>query len=251
MSPIHPLRRSTRKLLGYSSVLVLVAAAAAVMTAQDNPDRGFRAANSYSISDLETVNMTNGNLMQDIQKAKDDKKALDKDTSKSKEERKEAKAAIDKNIKTLETKLEGTHVVNALLKHLDQIGERNGLKLSDFTLTTNAKQDFAGDPGLPTILTAQAFHRAGEIYIRTDATGGFYRAIVDSPDSDRARDLGYIGAGIIAHEQYHKLNPRAGERPAYQRERDVLQKFQHYITNPSLYQFQLNDIEEHIKNENP
>ena len=34
--------------------------------AQQRPDRGFRSANSYSISDIETVNVTNGNMMMNI-----------------------------------------------------------------------------------------------------------------------------------------------------------------------------------------
>jgi RHS repeat-associated protein len=33
---------------------------------QSSPDRGYQAANSYAISDLESINMTNGNLMMNI-----------------------------------------------------------------------------------------------------------------------------------------------------------------------------------------
>ena len=59
----HLPRRSAHKLLVFSCVLICSFFAA---QAQDKPDRGIQPANSYSISDIETVNLTNGNLMLNI-----------------------------------------------------------------------------------------------------------------------------------------------------------------------------------------
>ncbi len=45
---------------------------------------------------------------------------------------------------TISLEKQGNHVVGNLLSKLDQIGQRNGLQLSDFTLSTDTKNDFSG-----------------------------------------------------------------------------------------------------------
>jgi hypothetical protein len=45
------------------AVILFVASATSFSQQDRNPDRGFRSSNSYSFSEIENVNMTNGNLM--------------------------------------------------------------------------------------------------------------------------------------------------------------------------------------------
>jgi RHS repeat-associated protein len=188
-------------------------------------------------------------IKKDIEAKKAEIKAIDKDKTRTKEQRKQDNAENNRQLKNLETKLDGTRLVNSILKDLDSIGERNGLQLSDFSLTTDAKNDFAGvsSDEMTTIMSSQAFHRGGEIYIRTDCSQCFFNAITTQTNPDVRSDFLHIASAIVAHEQYHQLNPRdLKEKPAYTRERDVFGKFEKSFNYKETYDKNLKEINDAI-----
>lgn len=188
-------------------------------------------------------------IKKDIEAKKAERKAIEKDKTLAKEQREQKKAEINGQLKTLETKLDGTRLVNSILKDLDSIGERNGLQLSDFTLTTDPQKDFAGvsADAMKTIMGSEAFQQGGEIYIRTDTPGGFFNAITTATDPALRRDFLHIASATVAHEQNHMLNPTVlRERPAYTRERDVLTKFKNTFNYQSVYTKRMEEINDAI-----
>ncbi len=165
-----------------------------------------------------------------------EKKALKQDKSLSKDQRKEREKALNAEKTTLNLEKEGNRVVGAFLKALDSTGQRNGLSLRDFTLTTDTKNDFgkyATSDALKTLLNDQAFviqgvpKFSGTIYIRTEPAKGFYQL------SQRDSDFVYYGASSVRHEQEHLLG--RGEGPAYAVQDDVLHGFKNYFQNRDLY----------------
>jgi RHS repeat-associated protein len=62
LSPLTAVKIDMKKLVLAVAFLTFTIS----VSAQDKPDRGFQPANSYSISDIENVNLTNGNLMMNI-----------------------------------------------------------------------------------------------------------------------------------------------------------------------------------------
>lgn len=173
-------------------------------------------------------------IKKDIEAKKAEIKAIDKDKTRTKEQRKQDNAENNRQLNNLETKLDGTRLVNSILKDLDSIGERNGLQLSDFSLTTDAKNDFAGvsAASMTTIMNSQAFHRGGEIYIRTDCSQCFFNAITTQTNPDVRNGFLHVASAIVGHEQYHQLNPTdLREKPAYQRESDVFKGFEKKFNN--------------------
>ena len=155
---------------------------------------------------------------------------------KNKDLTKDQKNALKKESNTLGLEKQGNQVVGNLLSKLDQTGQRNGLQLSDFTLSTDTKNDFAGaatPEAMQKLLSDQAFviqgggKFSGTIYIRTEPETGFYQM------SQRNSDFGYYGASALSHEQVHRNG--GGEYPAFQRQRDVFEGFQNFFQNPALY----------------
>ena len=155
---------------------------------------------------------------------------------KNKDLTKDQKNALKKESNTLGLEKQGNQVVGNLLSKLDQTGQRNGLQLSDFTLSTDTKNDFAGaatPEAMQKLLNDQAFviqgggKFSGTIYIRTEPETGFYQM------SQRNSDFGYYGASALSHEQVHRNG--GGEYPAFQRQRDVFEGFQNFFQNPALY----------------
>jgi len=139
-------------------------------------------------------------------------------------------------------------VVGALLKALDKTGQRNGLTLKDFTLTTDTKKDFekyATTDALKNLVNDQAFviqgntQFSGTIYIRTEPAEGFYQL------SQRFSDFVYYGASSVRHEQEHLLG--RGEGPAYRVQDNVLHGFQNYFQNSELYKTLDGALHEAIK----
>ncbi len=56
--------RSTKLFARFSfSVVILLLAMSAGFAQEKNPQRGFQPGNAYALSDIETINTTNGNLM--------------------------------------------------------------------------------------------------------------------------------------------------------------------------------------------
>jgi RHS repeat-associated protein len=165
---------------------------------------------------------------------------------------KEQKDALKEERNTLSLEQQGNHVVGNLLADLDKTGQRNGLQLSNFTLTTDTKNDFAGHTtpeGMQKLLEAQAFviqgngQFSGAIYLRTEPASGFYQM------SQTNSDFGYYGASALSHEQVH-LNG-GGEYPAFQRQLSVFEGFQNFFQNPALYRGLDESIREGIKANQP
>ncbi|MGO9340030.1 MAG: RHS repeat-associated core domain-containing protein [Terracidiphilus sp.] len=135
---------------------------------------------------------------------------------------------------TLGLEKEGNSVVSGLLSKLDQTGQRNGLKLSDFTLSTSTASDFAGKAtpaAIDRMMGAQAFTAPGGIYIRTEPEFGFYQM------SQRSSDFGYYGASALRHEQVHRDGGPGhnGENPAFQMQLQIFEGFKGYFQNPAIY----------------
>jgi RHS repeat-associated protein len=150
---------------------------------------------------------------------------------KNKDLTKEQKDALKKERNTLGLEQQGNHVVSNLLANLDKTGERNGLTLKDFSLTTDTKNDFAGKvtpENMKGMLAAQAFASAGSpIYIRTEPETGFYQM------SQHSQDYSYYGAAALSHEQVHVGGFR--ENMAYQRQLGVFEGFKTFFQNQALY----------------
>lgn len=171
---------------------------------------------------------------------------------KDKDLTKDQKNALKKERNTLSLEKQGNHVVGNLLAKLDQTGQRNGLQLSNFTLTTDTRTDFAGattPAQMKQIMNDQAFvvqnnkQLGGTIYIRTEPPGGFYQT------SQTDSDYGYFGASALSHEQVH-LNG-GGEFPAYNRQLDVFEGFQKYFHNSTVYRGLDEEIRDGIKANQP
>jgi hypothetical protein len=149
----------------------------------------------------------------------------------------DARSALKAEKTTLGLEKQGNAVIGNLLSKLDQTGQRNGLQLSNFTLSTDTKNDFASatnPEGLKQLTNDQAFviqnksKYGGTIYVRTEPENGFYQ------QSRRSSDFGYFGASAISHEQIHPNG--GGEYPAYQRQLGVFEGFHNYFQNQQLYQ---------------
>lgn len=135
-----------------------------------------------------------------------------------------------------------------MLKTLDKVGQRNGLALGDFTLTTDTKKDFekyATSDALKTLMNDQAFviqgipQFSGTIYVRTQPADGFYQL------SQSNSDYVYYGAGAVRHEQEHLLG--RGEGPAYRVQDKVMHGFENYFQNKDLYKSLDEALHEAIK----
>ncbi len=197
---------------------------------------------------LAFVDPTGEELVQLGQHTDDEIKKRNKEIGqqlKNKDLTKDQKDALEKERNTLNPEQEGNHVVGNLLADLDKTGERNGLQLSNFTLTTDTQNDFAGHTtaeGMQKLLGAQAFviqgkgQFSGTIYVRTEPESGFYQM------SRTNSDFGYYGGSALSHEQVH-LNG-GGEYPAFQRQLGVFEGFQNFFQNPTLYR----GLDESIRN---
>lgn len=149
---------------------------------------------------------------------------------------KEQRAALKTESATLSWEAKGNKVVGAMLAALDETGQRNGLALSNFTLSTDTRADFPGAPAsaIATMMTKAAFvlqsprHLTGTIYVRTEPANGFYQL------SSRGSDYVMYGGSNLRHEQVHLLG-NSSEFAAYSLQRSVFQTFQGLFRNQSLY----------------
>ncbi len=131
---------------------------------------------------------------------------------------------------------EGNKIVQEMLDKLDAVGERQGLRLTDFTLSTEAARDFRNVPNLRNSAeeTFGAVLRgvSREIYILKESL--LYRAILQgvgyyhtggfTAGEVRRPDLVIQGATFLPHEKYHR-DVGASERLAYREQRRVLDQF--------------------------
>lgn len=161
------------------------------------------------------------------QKENDQKiKDLKKDATLTKEQKKEQEKALKAENHTLGLEKDGNRIATAELNRLDSIGERNGLQLIDFTLSTDSAHDFASEPRIVDDPGAgkQAFTLVGystRIYLNTKSEG--YKLSV----SGEADWITY-GATALRHEQSHRdgKTPEArSEHLAYTTQLRILQKF--------------------------
>jgi RHS repeat-associated protein len=151
------------------------------------------------------------------------------------------KASLKAEKNTLGIEKQGNSVIGGMLSKLDQTGQRNGLQVSDFTVSTSPGSDFAGKVNasqMSQIMGAQAFVLPGvhSIFVRTDLQSGFYQRSIGNSD------FGYFGASALSHEQVH-YNGQPHEQPAYARQRDVLNGFRTYYNDANLFRQQYNYIE--------
>jgi hypothetical protein len=154
------------------------------------------------------------------------------------------KQALQSERKTLQIEQEGNRIVGGLLKKLDAAGERQGLRLSDFTVSTDPTNDFRSlyaargfkGKALEAQLTENAdavaaVFRSQSKQIFINATTQFYKAIAQQGDlvypiygRVELPDVTVITATYLPHEKYHR-DIAASERHAYQEQLRVLNKF--------------------------
>jgi RHS repeat-associated protein len=160
------------------------------------------------------------------------KKEIDADKTLSKDQKKEQKAKLDAENKTLGIEKVGNAVVKNMLSALESKGELNGLQLQDFTVSTDPTNDFAEIKGGPETGKQNAFvvhNKDGTLYskeIFIDTQGALYR---ESTIGNYKEDWAKYGGAIVRHEQWHRDAPTSQERlsepKAYKVERQVLDKF--------------------------
>jgi RHS repeat-associated protein len=141
---------------------------------------------------------------------------------------------LTKRKESLLLEKEGNKIVQEMLDKLDSAGERQGLKLSDFTLSTDVARDFRNVPDLQTAEQFGAVRRgvSREIYIFKENL--LYKAIQQgvayynqagfTAGEVRRPDLVIQGATFLPHEKYHR-DVGASERLAYREQRRVLDQF--------------------------
>jgi RHS repeat-associated protein len=156
----------------------------------------------------------------------EEKKAIRKDKGLTKQQQDEKRAKLEAEKKTLGFEKEGNKVVGQQLASLQSHGELNGLKLSDFTLSTDSKHDFDADPRVSDDPGAGAamFMLEGystQIYVKQDSNQ-FQMSLTG--------DLDYItlGGTTARHEQVHRDGDGSGnksERAAYTLQLRILLKY--------------------------
>jgi hypothetical protein len=140
-------------------------------------------------------------------------------------------------------------VAGAYLKALDSVGQRNGLQLSNITLSTDVAHDFSGmglsdaqqkridDPDT----TAFVMGKAGPIYLKSQTE--MYKDTFD-PGRSWIQDL---GGTVLRHEQTHTAG--GGEHDAYTVQRQVWQYFKNNV--PAETFSQINNMLQKSVDANP
>ncbi len=151
---------------------------------------------------------------------------LKQNKSISKDERKAQEEVLKAKNNTLGLEMEGNRVGNALLASLDAKGERNGLKLSDLTLSTDSKHDFDHDkrvgdnPGAGAGMFVLNGYSSAIFLNRKSSDYSLYK----SSDADGV----LYGGTALRHEQVHRDNyPRgdSSEHAAYSLQLKLLQQY--------------------------
>lgn len=170
----------------------------------------------------------------------EEKKAIRKDSSLTKAQQDERRAKLEAEKRTLGLEQQGNKVVSQYLAKLDSIGERNGLVLSDFSLTTEPVNDFTSDARFVNAFggdmkKAEAAAKgnagagmfvwlgfSGQIFV--NATSNDYRGSRGEIPGTDARDYITYGGTAARHEQTH-FGPDNSEHAAYTVQLRILQKF--------------------------
>ena len=178
-----------------------------------------------------------------------------KDGTLTKHQEKQLKA--ERN--TLALEKEGNRLVNNLINALPA-NERQGLQVSDFTLTTDPTgADFMSDPqfvagagsdpqGLANAAGKKAMFRltgySQELFINTTTSN-----IKDMMSGDR--DWITYGATVVKHEQSHR-DKDYNEFQAYSEQKRVLEQFgPGAFSRPEVYQNHLDFINRNINSNKP
>lgn len=155
-----------------------------------------------------------------------EKKAIRKDSSLTKAEQDENRAKLEAEKKTLGLEKEGNRVVRQELASLEATGELNGLKLSDFTLSTDSEHDFDSDPRV----SDDPGKGAGMFTLGGYSTQIYVNGRSKDYAGARSGDPDYILYGGTAgrHEQVHRDGDASGnksESAAYTVQLRILQKY--------------------------
>jgi len=171
---------------------------------------------------IDPTGMTSVQLGEESEKQKE-QKVKELEEQKKKAQTKEEKKAIDKELKEARKELalvqEGNRVVGAMLNTLDA-SERGDLELSDFTLTTDPKNDFGAvefEGGDPTNAVMFTTDKSEQMFVNTQSTV-YQEAKMGSSDYTN------IGATFIVHEKYHKDNPGPPHGEAWAEQKKVLER---------------------------
>ncbi|HEY0324117.1 MAG TPA: RHS repeat-associated core domain-containing protein [Pyrinomonadaceae bacterium] len=169
----------------------------------------------------------------------EEKKAIRKDSSLTKAQQNEKRSKLEAEKQTLGLEKQGNRAARAFIERLESIGEGQGLQVSDFTLSTDPKNDFLSDPAFvsgagsleaakqmsETSASGFMFSFVGyksDIYINT--TSGNYQ-LLTTGDADMTT---YAGTAAV-HERSHRDSPtrsqQLSEGRAYTEQLRVLQKF--------------------------
>lgn len=153
---------------------------------------------------------------------------------------KDQKKALKAEKKTLELEEQGNKIVGQYLAALDKIGERNGMQVSDFTLTTEPQKDFATDPAFIKAFGGDK-KKAKDAAKRNKSAGMFVwlgystQIFINAKSNDYKGSKGEIsgmdasdyityGGSAARHEKSH-LGPDSKESTAYKVQLQILQKF--------------------------
>lgn len=156
----------------------------------------------------------------------EEKKAIRKDSSLTKAQQDEKRAKLEAEKQTLGLEKEGNKVVGQQLASLQANGQLNGLKLSDFTLSTDSKTDFDHDPRV----SDDPGGGAGMFFLGGYSTQIYVNAKSNDYAGAKSGDADFIlyGGTAARHEQVHRdgdANGKKTESAAYTVQLGILQKY--------------------------
>ncbi len=171
---------------------------------------------------------------------------------------------------------EGNRFVGEMLRHLNDIGEGKGLRLSDFSISTDPKSDFpqdvhekgtGGDISTAYMFVVEGFNK--QIYVNTSSSQyqllrGAFKALpkwlegvkVDSLTGSGVVEIGNVdfpdatkyGATVARHERAHRDREVKSEAGAYQLQKQVLERFgPGAFHNKNFYNYHLERLESKSK----
>jgi hypothetical protein len=175
---------------------------------------------------VQLVQHTDKEIKRRQAKIKQQLQNLKKNKSISKGERKAQEKALKAENNTLSLEMECNRVGNALLVSLDAKGERNGLKLSDLTLSTDSKHDFDHDSRISDAPGAGVVMFVLNGYSRQIYLNGKSRdyGLCKSGDSDGVL---YGGTALRPEQSHRDHYPRgdSSEHAAYSLQLKLLQQY--------------------------
>ncbi|MBK7704492.1 MAG: RHS repeat-associated core domain-containing protein [Acidobacteria bacterium] len=150
----------------------------------------------------------------------------------------------------LQFERQGNEVVSKMLGHLKDLGEDNGLILSDFTLSTDPQSDFS-DSNFDDN-NENAFVRRNkdgtlvsqQIYI--NAKGPMFQGAIGNSLEGTSEDWILYGASTLRHEQSHRdeRNPELfrSEGAAYKTQEGILKRLGSKFKSQSFFDKQIRNV---------